>query len=157
MLGSHLTTTSLWYCLALFSTTISHCGYHLPLLPSPEFHDFHHLRRAFGRFWDVCCKRSLYIQRKSGLLSPPSVADSTSALAYWASWTGSTPPIPSSGRPSSTSATRCSPASLPSLRASPTLPRKASDQSANHPGSGSQSRPYIYPPQTLFKVSSLVV
>ncbi|XP_068188244.1 fatty acid hydroxylase domain-containing protein 2 [Antennarius striatus] len=44
ILGSHLTTTTLWYCLALFSTTVSHCGYHLPFLPSPEFHDFHHLR-----------------------------------------------------------------------------------------------------------------
>ncbi|XP_055082916.1 fatty acid hydroxylase domain-containing protein 2 isoform X2 [Periophthalmus magnuspinnatus] len=44
ILGSHISTTCLWYCLALVSTTVSHCGYHLPLLPSPEFHDFHHLR-----------------------------------------------------------------------------------------------------------------
>ncbi|XP_034462377.1 fatty acid hydroxylase domain-containing protein 2 [Hippoglossus hippoglossus] len=44
ILGSHVTTTSLWYCLVLLSTTISHCGYHLPFLPSPEFHDFHHLK-----------------------------------------------------------------------------------------------------------------
>lgn len=44
VLASHLTTTSLWLCMALISTTISHCGYHLPFLPSPEFHDFHHLR-----------------------------------------------------------------------------------------------------------------
>ncbi|CAJ1063670.1 fatty acid hydroxylase domain-containing protein 2 [Xyrichtys novacula] len=52
ILGSHLTSTSMWYCLALFSTTISHCGYHLPFLPSPEFHDFHHLRfnQCFGVF-----------------------------------------------------------------------------------------------------------
>ncbi|KAF1378301.1 hypothetical protein PFLUV_G00189120 [Perca fluviatilis] len=52
ILGSHLSTTCLWYCLALVSTTISHCGYHLPLLPSPEFHDFHHLRfnQCFGVF-----------------------------------------------------------------------------------------------------------
>uniref|UniRef100_A0A8D3A3V3 Fatty acid hydroxylase domain-containing protein n=1 Tax=Scophthalmus maximus TaxID=52904 RepID=A0A8D3A3V3_SCOMX len=50
VLGSHLATTSLWYCLVLWSTTISHCGYHLPFLPSPEFHDFHHLRftNCFG-------------------------------------------------------------------------------------------------------------
>ncbi|CAL8365503.1 unnamed protein product [Lota lota] len=50
LLGSHLVTTSLWYCLALVSTTISHCGYHLPFLPSPEFHDFHHLKfnQCFG-------------------------------------------------------------------------------------------------------------
>ncbi|XP_017275425.1 fatty acid hydroxylase domain-containing protein 2 isoform X2 [Kryptolebias marmoratus] len=44
LLGSHITTSSMWSCLALVSTTISHCGYHLPFLPSPEFHDFHHLR-----------------------------------------------------------------------------------------------------------------
>lgn len=52
LLGSHLSTTSLWYCVALVSTTISHCGYHLPFLPSPEFHDFHHLRfnQCFGVF-----------------------------------------------------------------------------------------------------------
>ncbi|XP_054612146.1 fatty acid hydroxylase domain-containing protein 2 [Dunckerocampus dactyliophorus] len=52
VLGSHLSTTCMWYCLALVSTTISHCGYHLPFLPSPEFHDFHHLRfnQCFGVF-----------------------------------------------------------------------------------------------------------
>ncbi|XP_051955324.1 fatty acid hydroxylase domain-containing protein 2 [Xyrauchen texanus] len=44
LLGSHLATTSLWFTIALLVTTISHCGYHLPLLPSPEFHDFHHLK-----------------------------------------------------------------------------------------------------------------
>ncbi|CAL8233965.1 unnamed protein product [Boreogadus saida] len=44
LLGSHLSTTSLWYCLAFISTSISHCGYHLPFLPSPEFHDYHHLK-----------------------------------------------------------------------------------------------------------------
>ncbi|XP_023700792.1 fatty acid hydroxylase domain-containing protein 2 [Paramormyrops kingsleyae] len=49
-LGSHLTTTSLWFTIALLVTTISHCGYHLPFLPSPEFHDFHHLKfnQCFG-------------------------------------------------------------------------------------------------------------
>lgn len=44
ILGSHVSTTCMWYCVALISTTVSHCGYHLPFLPSPEFHDFHHLR-----------------------------------------------------------------------------------------------------------------
>lgn len=50
LLNSHLSTTCVWYCMALVSTTISHCGYHLPFLPSPEFHDFHHLRfnQCFG-------------------------------------------------------------------------------------------------------------
>ncbi|XP_028839182.1 fatty acid hydroxylase domain-containing protein 2 [Denticeps clupeoides] len=44
LLRSHLSTTCLWFTLALLVTTISHCGYHLPFLPSPEFHDFHHLK-----------------------------------------------------------------------------------------------------------------
>ncbi|XP_041049210.1 fatty acid hydroxylase domain-containing protein 2 [Carcharodon carcharias] len=43
-LGSHVATMMLWFSLALLISTISHCGYHLPLLPSPEFHDFHHLK-----------------------------------------------------------------------------------------------------------------
>ncbi|GCB65937.1 hypothetical protein scyTo_0010031 [Scyliorhinus torazame] len=43
-LRSHVATTMLWFSLALLLSTISHCGYHLPLLPSPEFHDFHHLK-----------------------------------------------------------------------------------------------------------------
>ncbi|OCT88310.1 hypothetical protein XELAEV_18016944mg [Xenopus laevis] len=44
IMGSHVATTMLWFALALITTTISHCGYHLPFLPSPEFHDFHHLK-----------------------------------------------------------------------------------------------------------------
>ncbi|XP_077147107.1 uncharacterized protein LOC143808394 isoform X3 [Ranitomeya variabilis] len=47
MMGSHVATIMLWFCLALISTKISHCGYHLPFLPSPEFHDFHQLRSPF--------------------------------------------------------------------------------------------------------------
>jgi len=42
--GSHIATTWMWYALALASTTISHCGYHFPFFPSPEAHDFHHLK-----------------------------------------------------------------------------------------------------------------
>ncbi|XP_052281980.1 fatty acid hydroxylase domain-containing protein 2-like isoform X2 [Dreissena polymorpha] len=44
LMGSHISTTWLWFSLALMSTTIAHCGYHLPLLPSPEAHDYHHLK-----------------------------------------------------------------------------------------------------------------
>lgn len=44
VLGSHLSSITIWFSLALIVTTISHCGYHLPLLPSPEFHDYHHLK-----------------------------------------------------------------------------------------------------------------
>ena len=44
LLGSHLLTAWLWYVVALVGTVNAHSGYHLPLLPSPEFHDFHHLK-----------------------------------------------------------------------------------------------------------------
>ncbi|XP_061858581.1 fatty acid hydroxylase domain-containing protein 2 isoform X2 [Colius striatus] len=44
VLGSHIVSIALWFSLALLTTSISHCGYHLPFLPSPEFHDFHHLK-----------------------------------------------------------------------------------------------------------------
>lgn len=42
IMGSHLSTAWLWYALATVITTINHSGYHLPFLPSPEAHDFHH-------------------------------------------------------------------------------------------------------------------
>lgn len=42
--GSHVATSWLWYCLGLFTTLNTHSGYHFPLMPSPEAHDFHHLK-----------------------------------------------------------------------------------------------------------------
>jgi len=42
--GCHIATSWLWFCLALVSTLNSHSGYHLPFLPSPEAHDYHHLK-----------------------------------------------------------------------------------------------------------------
>ncbi|KAK2149066.1 hypothetical protein LSH36_469g01051 [Paralvinella palmiformis] len=44
LVGAHHFTTVLWYTAALSSTIIHHSGYHLPLLPSPELHDYHHLK-----------------------------------------------------------------------------------------------------------------
>ena len=44
VMGSHLSVAWLWYIIVILSTTVSHCGYHLPFLPSPEAHDFHHLK-----------------------------------------------------------------------------------------------------------------
>ncbi|XP_032303345.1 fatty acid hydroxylase domain-containing protein 2 isoform X4 [Coturnix japonica] len=44
LMGSHVVSITVWFSLALITTSISHCGYHLPFLPSPEFHDFHHLK-----------------------------------------------------------------------------------------------------------------
>lgn len=42
IMGSHIATSWLWFSLAICTTLVSHCGYHLPLLPSPEAHDWHH-------------------------------------------------------------------------------------------------------------------
>ncbi|XP_048752717.1 fatty acid hydroxylase domain-containing protein 2-like isoform X2 [Ostrea edulis] len=42
--GSCLVTALWWFAIAFTVTIIHHSGYHLPLLPSPEFHDFHHLK-----------------------------------------------------------------------------------------------------------------
>eukprot|EP00731_Ephydatia_muelleri_P030775 Em0022g289a len=42
VMGSHLSVAWLWFTMAVMNTTISHSGYHLPFLPSPEAHDFHH-------------------------------------------------------------------------------------------------------------------
>ncbi|KAM9313191.1 fatty acid hydroxylase domain-containing protein 2 [Gastrophryne carolinensis] len=44
LMGSHVATIMLWFIIVLVTTTITHSGYHLPFLPSPEFHDFHHLK-----------------------------------------------------------------------------------------------------------------
>lgn len=41
---SNIITVWVWWAVATIVTIIHHSGYHLPLLPSPEFHDFHHLR-----------------------------------------------------------------------------------------------------------------
>lgn len=43
-MGSHLSSITVWLSMALIITTLTHCGYHLPFLPSPEFHDYHHLK-----------------------------------------------------------------------------------------------------------------
>lgn len=44
LVGSHLSTSVMWFTLAISNAVITHSGYHLPLLPSPESHDYHHLK-----------------------------------------------------------------------------------------------------------------
>jgi len=44
LMASHPATMWLWFCIAILSTLNSHSGYHLPFLPSPEAHDYHHLK-----------------------------------------------------------------------------------------------------------------
>ena len=46
-MGSHVATGWLWFSLAVATTLVSHCGYHLPFLPSPEAHDFHHQKYVY--------------------------------------------------------------------------------------------------------------
>ena len=48
---THLITFWIWIILALFFTLVHHSGYHLPMFPSPEAHDFHHLK--FNQFYGV--------------------------------------------------------------------------------------------------------
>ncbi|XP_065160994.1 fatty acid hydroxylase domain-containing protein 2 isoform X2 [Atheta coriaria] len=50
IMGSHVATAYLWFSLAILSTLNAHSGYHLPFFPSPEAHDFHHLKfnNCFG-------------------------------------------------------------------------------------------------------------
>nr|CAD7398296.1 unnamed protein product [Timema poppensis] len=50
IMGSHVATAWLWFSLAILSTLNAHSGYHLPFFPSPEAHDFHHLKfnQCFG-------------------------------------------------------------------------------------------------------------
>ncbi|GMS96234.1 hypothetical protein PENTCL1PPCAC_18409, partial [Pristionchus entomophagus] len=43
LMGSHVVLAWTWFTLALFTTTISHSGYHLPFHPSAEAHDHHHV------------------------------------------------------------------------------------------------------------------
>jgi len=44
IMGSHCASMLLWFCIGITQTQISHGGYHLPFFPSPEAHDFHHLK-----------------------------------------------------------------------------------------------------------------
>jgi len=44
LMKSHLVTTWLWYTVMVIITLSDHSGYHLPFAPSPEAHDYHHLK-----------------------------------------------------------------------------------------------------------------
>ena len=78
IMGSHVATAWLWFSLAILFTLNSHSGYHLPFLPSPEAHDFHHLKYVVHVIHSVllhvylCC---LYC------VSPSKYSDC--AVKYW--------------------------------------------------------------------------
>uniref|UniRef100_T1JK58 Fatty acid hydroxylase domain-containing protein n=1 Tax=Strigamia maritima TaxID=126957 RepID=T1JK58_STRMM len=44
VMGSHTATYWLWFTVVILSTLNAHSGYHFPFFPSPEAHDFHHLK-----------------------------------------------------------------------------------------------------------------
>lgn len=44
VLGSHRAVTAIWLIIVHVFTLNDHSGYHFPLMPSPEFHDYHHLK-----------------------------------------------------------------------------------------------------------------
>lgn len=50
LMRSHLSITWLWFTYAIVRTLNDHSGYHLPGFPSPEAHDYHHLKftECFG-------------------------------------------------------------------------------------------------------------
>ena len=54
--GAPIPVAWLWYVWLVIQTQNDHSGYHFPLVFSPEFHDFHHLRfhTCYGwlHFWD---------------------------------------------------------------------------------------------------------
>lgn len=44
IMQSHVATAWLWFTMAICNTLSAHSGYHFPFFPSPEAHDFHHLK-----------------------------------------------------------------------------------------------------------------
>ena len=44
VMGSHRSIISIWLIIVHIVTLNDHSGYHFPLMPSPEFHDYHHLK-----------------------------------------------------------------------------------------------------------------
>ncbi len=44
IMGSHMSISMLWFVMGVLNSAITHSGYHLPFCPSPEAHDFHHLK-----------------------------------------------------------------------------------------------------------------
>jgi methylsterol monooxygenase len=44
LVRSHIVTIWFWTSLAIVNTINAHCGYAFPFMPSPLFHDYHHLK-----------------------------------------------------------------------------------------------------------------
>ncbi|GFT09678.1 fatty acid hydroxylase domain-containing protein 2 [Nephila pilipes] len=44
ILGSHVSVWWVWFCFALLFTMNNHSGFRFPFMPSPEYHDYHHVK-----------------------------------------------------------------------------------------------------------------
>merc|ERR1719347_568068 len=51
LMGSPLPIMWFWFCLLALQVMNDHSGYHFPLMFSPEFHDFHHLKFHTSYGW----------------------------------------------------------------------------------------------------------
>ncbi|KAF7494734.1 Fatty acid hydroxylase domain-containing protein 2 [Sarcoptes scabiei] len=51
LMQSHRSTIAIWLIIVHLITLNDHSGYHFPFMPSPEYHDYHHLafNQNFGR------------------------------------------------------------------------------------------------------------
>lgn len=79
IMGSHVATAWLWFTMAILSTLNAHSGYHLPFFPSPEAHDFHHLKY-------VTWPNKRQTVNDFTRLPVLTVSDSTIVLGCWACW-----------------------------------------------------------------------
>jgi methylsterol monooxygenase len=55
VLRCHVISVFIWFTIILIYNQLIHCGYHLPFLPSPETHSYHHtqwgnIHRRIGWF-----------------------------------------------------------------------------------------------------------
>ncbi|XP_078480996.1 zinc finger protein isoform X2 [Ciona intestinalis] len=50
LMGSHIAVVWIWLVIAQFETCLHHCNYHFPVMSSPQFHDYHHVKfnECFG-------------------------------------------------------------------------------------------------------------
>ncbi|KAK2716410.1 fatty acid hydroxylase domain-containing protein 2-like [Artemia franciscana] len=70
----HIATQWVWFTMALVHTLNDHSGYHLPLISTPEAHDYHHMKftQCFGVFGildyihgtDLQYRQSTYYKRR---------------------------------------------------------------------------------------------
>ncbi|XP_065578222.1 fatty acid hydroxylase domain-containing protein 2-like [Artemia franciscana] len=50
LVGPHIATQWVWFTMVVVQTLADHSGYHLPLISTPEAHDYHHMKfnQCFG-------------------------------------------------------------------------------------------------------------